>query len=291
MLTEQPYSNGGSFEFLPVTIQSAGIVLTSLLRIGAKVGVELATPTYKIEGIPLDFSSGLVAGVWADIAQLKTNVTDAPTDSVCELHVVEEYSMLLGANAGATLALGGQTWGPTPNTQVPIWYTTLLDVCAVKGTATAAASVTATAVTILARDDLTTTTTSTEVTYTATVCLSTGMLNCPASLQSTSKNTVTKTLVTAVPSGSVATFAATTQSTVSPISFGTNIQQISSTSGSPVSYVPTSSTSSSSGVSTPTSGIAGVIQGETGGVNNKVIIGVSVGIGLPVLLAIIAGCV
>jgi hypothetical protein len=219
-------------------------------------------------------------GVWADVAQFVTNVTAAPagSGSTCELPVVEEYSFLLGANAGATLAIGEHTWGPTPNTQIPIWYTTLLDACAVTGSATAAAS--AAAATIAARDDLTTTTTSTEITYTATACLSTGLVNCPVSLQSTSKNTVTKTLVTAVPSGSEVTFPATVQNTVvSTLAFGTNIREISATSGSPVSYVPTPSSRSSS-----------VIEGETGGVSNKVIIGVSVGVGVPVLVTIVAVC-
>jgi hypothetical protein len=256
-------------------------VLTALLRIGVKAGLELGTPTETVGGYPLDFSTGLEAGVWADVAQFITNVTAAPAGngSTCELRVVEEYSMLLGANAGATVAIGEHTWGPTPNTQIPIWYTTIWDACAVTGSATAIASAAATAATIIARDDLTTTI-STEVTYTATVCLSTGLVNCPVSLQSTSKNTVTKTLVTAVPSGSEATFPATTQNTVvSTIAFGTNIHEISATSGSPVSYVPT-----------PSPGSSSIIKGETGGVSNKVIIGVSVGVGVPVLITIVAGC-
>lgn len=35
------HSNGGHFEFLPVTIQSGGVVL-AILRVGAQVGFELA---------------------------------------------------------------------------------------------------------------------------------------------------------------------------------------------------------------------------------------------------------
>jgi hypothetical protein len=258
-------------------------VLTALLRVGVKAGLELGTPTETVDGYPLGFSTGLEAGVWADVAQFITNVTAAPAgdSSSCKLRVVEEYSMLLGANAGATVAIGEHTWGPTPNTQIPIWYTTIGDACAVTRSATAASSAAATTATMNARNDLTTTTTSTVVTYTATVCQSTGLVNCPVSLQSTSKNTVTKTLVTAVPSGSQATYPVTTQNiVVSTIAFGTNIQKMSATSGSPVSYVPTPS---------PSSGISSVIKGKTGGASNKVLIGVSVGIGLPVLIAIVAG--
>lgn len=191
--------------------------------------------------------------------------------------------MLLGANAGATLAVAGHTWGPTPNTQIPLFFTTLAAACAVTGTVSAAV----TGATISARNPAqnaaSSTTTSTEVTYTNTaiLCLSTGLLNCPISLQSTSKNTVTKTLVSVVPSGSKATFVtAATNTAVSTIAFGTNMKAISSTSGSPVPFVPTSS---------PTGGIVTVLNGKTGGVSNKLIIGVSIGVGVPVLIGIIVG--
>ena len=252
---------------------------------GVQAGVDVSTPTETIKGVNLGVSAGVVVGVWADVAQFTTNVTAAPEDSICELRVIEEYSILLGANVGATLAIDGETWGPTPNTQIPIFYTTLADVCAVTGTATAAATVADSVATLKARGDLTTTTISTEITYTATMCLSTGLVNCPVSLQTTMKNSVTKTLVTSVLSGSDATFPATTQASVtSTIAFGTNKQVITSTSGSPVSYVPPTSTASSE-----PSGLSGVIKGKTGGVSNKIIIGVSVGVGLPVLIAIVAG--
>jgi hypothetical protein len=95
---------------------------------------------------------------------------------------------------------------------------------------------------------------------------------------------VTKTLLSVVPSGSKATFLTAARNTaVTPIAFGTNVKALSPMSGSPVSFVPTSS---------PTSpGIVGVLNGKTGGVNNKLIIGVSVGIGVPVLIAVVAGFV
>jgi hypothetical protein len=231
-----------------------------------------------------------VAGVWADVAQFVTNVTAAPAGSGtnCELHIVEEYTLLLGANAGATLGLEfvlqDYTWGPTPETQIPLFFTTLAAACAATGTVSAVA----TGATITARNAVSSTTTSTEVTYTytATQCLSTGLINCPVSLQSTSRNTVTKTLVSVVPSGSKATFVtATTGTAVSAIAFGTGIKAISSTSGSPVSFVPTASATGSVGT-----GISGVLNGKTGGVSNKLVIGVSVGVGVPVLIAVLAGC-
>ena len=276
-------SNGGNFEFLPVTIQSAGVVLTALLRVGVQAGLDVKLPSQEIDGEKIGLSAGVVVGVWADVAQFTTNVTAAPNDSVCELIVIEEYSILLGANVGATLAIDGQTWGPTPNTQIPIFYTTLADACAVTGSASAAPSAAASLATLNVRDDLTTTTISTEITYTATMCQSTGLINCPVSLQSTIKNSVTKTLTTAVPSGSDAIFPATTQDIVgSTIAFGNRKQEISATSGSPVSYIPIASSGPS--------GVISVSKGKTEGASNKVIIGVSVGVGLPVLIATVAGC-
>lgn len=281
-------SNGGNFEFLPVTVQSSGVVLTALLRIRVIAGVNFSAQppvVVTIDGLSLQFSAGVVAAVFADVAQFVTNITAAPSgsDDKCDHQVVQEYTMLLGANAGATLAVGEHTWGPAPNTQVPLFFTTLAAACAVTGTTSAAA----TDATITARNAVSSTTTSTEVTYTNTaiLCLSTGLLNCPASLQSTTHNTLTKTLVSVVPSGSKATFiTAASNTAVTTIPFGTNVKAISSSSGSPVSFVPTSSP-------TGGSGITGVLNGKTNGVSNKLVLGVSVGVGVPVLIAIIAGLV
>jgi hypothetical protein len=264
-----------------VTIQSAGVVLTALLRLGLQAGLDIGAPPVKIEGVSFGtFSSGAEVGIWLNLAEFITNVTVAPAGdaSGCELLVEEVYSMAIGAQAGATLAILDHTWGPTPNTSTAFYYTTLASVCAVSGTPTTAA-VTARAV---EASDLTTTTLSTEITYTGTACRSIGLLNCPLSLQTTSKNTVTSTLVTSVPSGSMATFPATTQNSVaSVIAFGAHVKNLAATSGTPTSYIPGS---------TSTSGVVAFIDGKTGGVSNKLIIGVSMGIGVPVLLAIIAGC-
>mgnify|MGYP001606043316 FL=1 len=199
--------------------------------------------------------------------------------------------MLVGANAGATLALGEHSWGPAPNTQVPIWYTTLVDVCA--GTKTAQAPA-VTSAAVVGRDEGMVTT-SRVVTRTATVCLSTGLVNCPASLQSAMRNVVTSTLVAASPVGTEDPFATTTgDAVVRTVPFGAKAREVDSTSGSPVSYIPKTSTTttseptSSGFTSTITDG--SILEGKTEGVSNKVIIGVSVGVGVPVLILIIAGC-
>ncbi|OBT82780.1 hypothetical protein VE02_09280 [Pseudogymnoascus sp. 03VT05] len=284
--------NGGNFEFLPVTLVGANTVLTAVLRLGIRSGLELSTHTQYVAGIPVGFSAGIEAGVWADVAKFVTNVTAVPDSDDCALQVVEEYSMLLGANAGATLGLGEHSWGPAPSTEVPIWYTTLADACA--GTKTAAASA-VTGPAVMEREEDGMTTTSTVITRTATVCLSTGLVNCPLSLQSAVRNVVTSTLIAPKPVGNEEAFPTTTNdAVVRTVAFGVGEKEMGATTGSPVSYVPTTSSTttskptSSGSTSTGTDGT--ILEGETRGVSNKVIIGVSVGVGVPVLILIIAGC-
>ncbi|KAK0107895.1 hypothetical protein ONS96_003682 [Cadophora gregata f. sp. sojae] len=132
--------NGGSFEFLPVTIESAGVVLTGILRIGLKAGLVLSTPDAIDKSLLnlFDAAAGIEGGVWLDIAEFKTNITSSPVsdDNDCELRVIEEYTMALGANAGARLECGDYAWGPEIESQIPIFYTTLTDACAIKRTST-----------------------------------------------------------------------------------------------------------------------------------------------------------
>jgi hypothetical protein len=294
-LTVHPSSNGGNFEFLPVTIQSGDIVLTGLLRISVKFGIEVDTKAINAK-FPYEVSSGIEVGVFADVAQFVTNVTAAPHDEECALQVVEEYTMLLGANAGASIAVDDHSYGPAPSTQIPIWYTTLASACAASKTVSTVAAPTAAAnaTAMRRRDDGGDgfTTTTTEVTYTATLCKSTGMLNCPVSLQSTTRHSVTTTLVGTVPTGTEDPFAAAT--VVSPVTFGKNAKKMTATTGSPVSYIPPTSTSTTSRKSTPTaSGTGSVANAESSNDSedgrNKIIIGVSVGLGVPVLILIVAG--
>jgi hypothetical protein len=222
-------------------------------------------------------SAGIVAAVFADVVQLTTNVTIAPSGgkSGCALKVEEVYSMALGARAGASVAIGAHTWGPQPSVQTAIFFTTLADKCAISATSSPVISARA------VPTGLTTTEISTKITYTAIACLATGMINCPVSSQTTSKHTVTSTLTTAVASGATPTFPTTVMDSVTTtIAFGKDVRDMGATKGAPSSYIPS-----------PTAGIHGILNEVTGGVSNKVIIGVAVGVGLPVLLAIIAGAV
>ncbi|KAK3387374.1 hypothetical protein B0H63DRAFT_469896 [Podospora didyma] len=273
---------GGKFEFLPVQVQSGDTVLKAVLRVGAHAGFKLGTPSISILGVDVPgASAGVEAGVFAHIAEFVTNVQARPNDVACKLRVVEEYTMALGAMAGATVGLGPGTWGPNPATTTAIYTTTFTDACAVK----ASAITTTTAPPNIPRDvvearqgsttrRLTTTSTTTKYKVTAVFCEAAGLVNCPASLQKTSVNEITSTLFTAVPSGVRATFSFPTTTTVGVANatpFGAQAKDLSATSGVPTPYASSFS------------------EGTTGGVSNKVIIGVAVGVGLPVLVGLVVG--
>ncbi|KAI1409236.1 hypothetical protein F5Y13DRAFT_203648 [Hypoxylon sp. FL1857] len=283
--------NGANFEFLPVTVEGAGGLLKAVLRIGVDAGFELSTPSVAIPSFSFSTkaSAGVGVSVWANIAEFTTNITAAPQgdDQDCSLRVEQLYQFGLGAAAGATLAIGSETWGPNPNTNIPIFYTTIADICAMQGRSQ---TTTASTPAVTARQDqsLTTTTLTKKVTFTGTGCLTTGLVNCPVSSQTTTKVTSTLTHITAVPSGSDATFPETTGTGVAtPVPFGANMKSIDATTGSPVSYTPPPPTSTSgSGSSGPSSEHP---LGEVNGVDKRVIIGVSVGVGVPVIAGIIFG--
>jgi hypothetical protein len=255
---------------LPVTITTPGATLKAVLRVGIHAGIAFQTPSINLFGHTFSFGSGIEAGVFANVAEFVTNVTTAAGGSSgnCELQVVEYYEFAVGAAAGATVSVGTRKWGPSPNTTIAIFHTTLADACAIRGTSTPTASATAAP----AASHLTTTTITTKAVYAGQACLSSGMINCPVSLQTTTIYHTTLTLTTAVPSGVSATFPPTTFASVaSTIPFGSNAKSMYITSGAPTSYVP---------------GAADFLDRKTGGVSNKVILGVSLGIGIPFVIAL-----
>ncbi|KAF2964160.1 hypothetical protein GQX73_g9414 [Xylaria multiplex] len=290
--------NGGSFEFLPVTVQSANGVLTATLRVGMHAGVSVENDQLSTF---LSVSTGAEVLVYADLAEFTTNITAVPDgdNSDCQLRVQQVYQLALGAAAGATLVVGPETWGPNPSTNIPIFYTTLADECAKSVPKTSSATIITTPIpTVAARADasMTTTTISDEVTFTGLVCISTGLAECPGSLQSTAKVTSTRTLVVEVPSGSKATFPATTQDAISEtIPFAKNVKIVDATTGSPVSYVPPPPPTTSSSTTT-TAGSEGQSDasddgtlGNINGVDTRLIIGLTVGLGVPFLAAVAVG--
>lgn len=275
MLPINTSSNGGSFEFLPVTIQGSSALLTALLRVGVSAGFELDPPDAAL----FDVSAGVMVGVFAHIAEFTTNVTAAPVgdEDGCALRVEESYHLAIGAVAGATIALDDHTWGPVPATTVAVFYTTMADVCA-STKASAAPAATATA-SVEAREDLTTTTLERTDTYTGVKCISTGLVNCPVSLQTTAITSSTMSLVTSVASGVDATWPSSILSSIpTTVAFGTAARDLFSTSGTPTTYVP------------PPSSIADDVSNLVNGVDKRVVIGVSVGLGGAFIVAILGCC-
>ncbi|EWG47592.1 hypothetical protein FVEG_07659 [Fusarium verticillioides 7600] len=287
--------NGGDFEFLPVTLESAGVVFKAVLRVGVKAGFEIASPEVSIAGKTIaHVGGGVEVGVFANIAELITNVTlSTDEDDDCSLRVEEVYQLAIGAAAGASIAIDDMTWGPVPETEIPVFYTTLGHACARQRSSDAALSVTASPA-LEARgnnddeDEVETTTISTKATFVVVACRSEGLVNCPMSLQTTSKYTTTRTHVTVVPTDSEAEFPESVRHTVtSLVAFGNGANKLVAMSGAPSSYVPPTTTPSAkeNGKGDDPSDTP---NEKSGGVSKSVIIGVSVGLGVPFLLGGIA---
>lgn len=277
-------------------IESAGVALKAVLRITIRAGFEISTPEISILGVnvaevlDLNASAGVEVSVWTHIAELTTNVTIVPAgDEIdgCQLRVEEGYQLGIGAAAGAMVAIADHTWGAAPSTTTPIYFTAFTQ-CAIQSTPASASSTITSSASIAARqvgettESLTTTTISTQVTYRGIQCMEYERVDCPVSLQRTTKTVTEITLVTSVPSGVEATFPATMQTTgVQPISFGTGVKKLFETSGPPTAYTPTPTAESR----------LGFLEGDIGGVDKRIIFGVSLGGGILVLLAIIGSII
>lgn len=237
------------FEFLPVTIQSGNAVLTALLQIGAHASLSVGLPSFTIADLSLNASSGVEAAVYADFAFITNVTSNAKSVTGCDVLVEEIISIAVGANAAATLAIDTHTWEPTPNTTIHFFFATVPSICISSTSPRSAVSTTTTP----ASSGWKTTTISTKITFTATACLETGLLICPLPSQTTSYYITDLTLVTSVPSGSTATFPATTQGSVSStITFGASTYKLESISGSPISFAPSATGTGSSHAATTT---------------------------------------
>ena len=305
MLTKPVFSNGGNFEFLPVQVATAGVVLRAILRVGVRTGFSIeadfdAAVKAANRADWLSLGTGIEASAYANVAEFITNITATDVEALvedgeCNLRLEQGYQFAIGAAAGATVQLLNHTWGPAPETEIPIFYTALSTGCAASKPAEASASVTPPVRPRAEEGDSesVTETTVTKVTFSAFGCASPGLVNCPASLKSLSTNVVTSTLTTVVPTGADVIWPASIgQNTlVDPEMFGTNAMSMTGSSGKPSSYVPPPPTATSTSLDAEASdgSVSEVVNGETGGVNNKVIIGVSVGLGVPVIAAVVAG--
>ncbi|KAG9187298.1 hypothetical protein G6011_05169 [Alternaria panax] len=279
---------GWQFEFLPVTLESASVSIAAALRIGAHCGLEVVAPETPsintfvgVLGLP-KVQAGIEVAIYANVAEFKTNVTYAPNDEECELKVNQEYNFAIGAIAGASVAVEfldeTKTWGPVAEASTAIFTTTLVEVCGIQGQPTAAQATITPAPE--RRQDLTETMISTEITRSGISCRIQGPANCPNSAQVTTSTIFTSTITTSVPSGVEATWPAETYDAVKEtVEFGTQVKTMRAVSGKPTPYIA------------PPSEERHDPNGTTGGVSNKVIIGVCVGLILPILAAIVGAVI
>lgn len=309
-------STAGSFEFLPVTVNTSGVTFDATLRMFVTTGLNMSAEL----GDVIQIGAGASATVYTDLAHFVTNITPSDQSHVlkardgasysdgCELPVVETYEFGLGANAGAYVEFESDSWGPSPKTSIQVYYTTLLSACAASAASAASGKGRATSSTVGAkrtgvseldgRVDKSLTLTSTSIVYTVTnvICQSTGLRDCPVSLQHTVQTTKTSMYTTSLPSGSKITSVpqtTTTGSLVGVQSFGSGFNKLAASSGSPKAYTP----SSSSGASSSTTS-KGAVQSAIDDAKSdlegmsadkkKLIIGLSAGIGGTVLVGVIA---
>lgn len=244
-------------------------------------GVEVGQPNITgIAGKFADFvdvevNAGVELALFANVAEFVTNITYVPDDDECKLKVVQEYNFALGALAGASIEVHlpalshNMTYGPVASKTTAIFTTTLAEACAIEATSKPP-QVTATGAE--KRQDLVTHTTSTVTTGVG--CKNTATAMCPNSEQISTRATITRTLV--VPSGESAVWPETMLENVKATKgFGPQVRSIKTITGSPVPYVA------------PPGEENHGLDGTTGGVSNKVIIGICVGLVLPLLAAII----
>ena len=192
-------------------------------------------------GVPLfDVGAGVEVAVIADVAEIVTNISATPDDEDCKLPLTQEYSIALGATAGASVVVGDATYGPVAAVFTPIWYTTVTGMCASEAETTPAISApTPTSQAVERRVDLETTVLTTKIRQTGIGCPQSLGPNCALSLRTTTQYTETRSLTTAIPSGEDAEFPTTVHDTVFSVeTFGSNVVKMLSSSGSPTSYIP-----------------------------------------------------
>lgn len=281
-----------------MTVGISGVVLDATLRLGVTAGLNMSQDLGK-DFIKL--AAGSSATVYADLARFTTNITTPETlelgtrNDDCLMPVVESYEFGLGAQAGAFVQFREEKWGPTPNTSVQIYYTTLYSACAINpASATAPVEARQTAPALLAeRADSTATEVTSVVTITNIVCQSAGLRNYPASLQTTVQVTTTSTATVSVAEGESPVFPATaTTARIAAVSaFGEAVQKLKGSSGSPVSFVPPIETDGS-GIGGGVSGIIDGAKDEYNGMSEefkRLVIGLSAGLGGAFIVSVAAG--
>ena len=242
--------------------------MTAALRLGIHTGLSIDLP----EITNGTLGAGAEAGIFANIAEFTTEVkVNLDDDDNCDLSAVQAYQIALGAAAGASVFFEDFRWGPTPETETPIWGTTLAQVCATSGTLTTALPPLTSA---FRPRDLFDDFEEEVSTYTVVGCKIPGLRQCPVSDQTTFTATTT-----------VAAPASVQSVIVTAMPFGSNAKALTKTAGKPSSFVPTTTRAA-----TETGTANGNDHLHVSNNDWKLIVGLSVGLGVPFLLAVSVCC-
>lgn len=268
-------------------MKSGGVNYDAVLRVSATAGIELSSSgvvdELDVADVVPDVGAGIFVGIYANIMEYYGEISSDRDSDDCNLRMDATYQFGIGAEAGAYAFVGDDVYGALAETNTPIWGTYLGALCVETGDGfklhadKAAPSSTG----LRVRDDKSTTTTETEVTYTGTQCLSTGLTDCPLSLKTVRKFFRTETWTTTVNSGVDVNWADVTAAPIPTQSFGKLAQAITTTSGVPKYFKVEKNHDGGGGDDD---------DGTTRGVSNKIIIGVSVGGGV-LVLTLIGGCI
>lgn len=236
---------------------SGSIVLAAVIRVGAHAGLRLnhwsSEENSTLDQITpggLSFGAGIEMGVFADLAEFTTNVTYDSNNEDCQLQLAHEYSVAVGATAGATVHYNDLTYGPAIGSRTAIWFTTMDSRCAMSRDPSPTPTLTiasASASALARRQALETETTETTIIYTGLGCPPSAYGNCPPSLQTASTYEEVLTLTTAVPSDEDVTWSgAAVLSSITAVPFGDEAGEFFSSAGVPTMYTPPPPTESAS---------------------------------------------
>lgn len=303
-----------------MTLSTSGLVLDATLRLGVTAGLNMSADLADL----VDLGAGASAQVYADLARFRTNVTAADATAAelkkrgdtgyaddCARPVVETYEFGLGAQAGVFVEFAHDTWGPTPETSVQIFYTTLYSACAVVVSSSSTTSTTTSgalggvvvptatttpplsAAASKRTEEASMTWGSATSVYTVTnvLCQDPGRRNCPASLQRTTHAVRTSTVYASVPAGAAVPFPATATTGLGAAggaarTFGAGANQVTASSGRPVSYVPPPPPTSTASDGAAGGGVGEGLLSDRG--NMTLVVGLSVGLGSVLLTAVAA---
>jgi hypothetical protein len=264
-------------------VVGAGVSLKAVLRIGARVGLRTGV---EMPVGNIDFGVGAGISFFADVAAFEARVESidpalASEGADCVIEATNTYGFAVGGAVGASAYFQETTWGPVLESTTALVSEIYPPVCVEYVTSASASLVDGS---LVARQTMNVPSTTTE-NPTAVVCKSPGLLNCPLSLQEIVTGTVTRVLTVSTTEDDQGSQGSSSTLSIdfSTRPFGSAARDLKATAGIPTpvksATVVYSSSSSDSDVEAGSS--------KADGNSRNIIIGVSVGIGVPLFAGIL----